>query len=100
MSYHVAEDYINYPFYGSTQKGIEESKCFLKDFIENNTFEDFDIEQIEVSVLGDFAFEVALMELKRTPEGGSPILTKQRSFSIFKKQCDGSWKFYRWIGQQ
>lgn len=100
MSYHVSEDYINYPFYGSTQKGIEESKSFLKDFIENNTFEDFNTEQTEVSVLGDFAFEVALMEQKRTPKGGSPVITKQRSFSIFKKQSDGSWKFYRWIGQQ
>ncbi|NMC60988.1 MAG: DUF4440 domain-containing protein [Candidatus Methanofastidiosa archaeon] len=94
------EDYINYPFFGSTQKGFEEAKSFLKDFIENNTIEELNIEQIEVRVIGDFAFEVALMEQKRTPEGDSTIITKQRSFSIFKKQGDGSWKFYRWIGQQ
>ena len=100
MSYNNTEDYINYPFYGSTQKGFEESKSFLKDFIENSTMQELNIEQIEVKVLGDFAFEVALMEQKLTPVGGSPILTNQRSFSIFKKQSDGSWKFYRWIGQQ
>ena len=100
MSYHNTEDYINYPFYGSAQKGFEESKSFLKDFIENNTMGELNIEQIEVKVLGDFAFETALMEQKRTSEGESPIITKQRSFSIFKKQSDGSWKFYRWIGQQ
>jgi ketosteroid isomerase-like protein len=100
MSFHNADDYINYPFYGSTQKGFEESKSFLKDFIENNTIEELNIEQIEVKVLGDFAFEVALMEQKRTSEGSESILAKQRSFSIFKKQGDGSWKFYRWIGQQ
>jgi len=100
MSYHNSEEYINYPFYGSTQKGFEESKRFLKDFIENNTIEELNIEQIEVKVLGDFAFEVALMEQKLTQEGDSTIMAKQRSFSIFKKQVDGSWKFYRWIGQQ
>jgi len=99
MSYHT-EDYINYPFYGSTQKGLEESKSLLKDFIENNTIEELNTKQIEVKVLGDFAFEVALMEQKLTPKGGETINTKQRSFSIFKKQSDGSWKFYRWIGQQ
>ena len=100
MSYHNSEDYINYPFYGSTQKGFEESKRFLKGWIENNTVEELNMEQIEVKVLGDFAFEVALMEQKLTPEGDSTILVKQRSYSIFKKQGDGSWKFYRWIGQQ
>lgn len=100
MSYHDAEDYINYPFYGSTQKGIEESKKFLKDFIENNTIEEVNIEQTEVTVLGNFAFEVAIMEQKHMQESDSSIITKQRSFSIFKKQSDGSWKFYRWIGQQ
>jgi ketosteroid isomerase-like protein len=100
MSYHNTEEYINYPFYGSTQKGFDESKSFLKDFIENNTIEELNMEQIEVKVLGDFAFEVALMEQKLTQEGDSTIITKQRSFSIFKKQGDGSWKFYRWIGQQ
>lgn len=32
------------------------------------------MEQIEVKVLGDFAFEVALMEQKLTQEGDSPII--------------------------
>lgn len=100
MSFHNTEDYINYPSYGATQKGFEETKSLLKDFIEKNTIEELNIEQIEVKVLGDFAFEVALMTQKLTPEGGQSILVKQRSFSIFKKQSDGSWKFYRWIGQQ
>ena len=66
MSYHNTEEYINYPFYGSIQKGFDESKSFLKDFIENNTIEELNMEQIEVKVLGDFAFEVALMEQKLT----------------------------------
>ena len=86
MSY-FTEDFINYPFYGSTQDGFEETKIFFKSFIENRPSQDLVYEQVEVKVLGDFAFEVAL-------------LTGQRSFSIFKKQNDGSWKFYRWIGQQ
>jgi ketosteroid isomerase-like protein len=45
-------------------------------------------------------FEVALMEQNFTTKDGQPTLVKQRSFSIFKKQTDGNWKFFRWIGQQ
>lgn len=89
ISYHT-EDYNNYPFYGSTQKGFEDTKSFLKDFFENYTLEELKTEQIEVKVLGDFAFEVALMEQKITQEEGESIITKQRSFTIFKKQSDGS----------
>jgi uncharacterized protein (TIGR02246 family) len=86
MSY-FTEDYINYPSYGSTQVGFEETKNFLENFIKNLPYQEFNLEQIEVKVLGDFAFEVTSDK-------------NQRGFSIFKKQSDGSWKFYRWIGQQ
>jgi ketosteroid isomerase-like protein len=86
MSY-FTEDYINYPSYGSTQIGYEQTKPFLNSFIENRPYQEMDIEQIEVKVLGDFAFEVVKDE-------------NQRGFSIFQKQSDGSWKFYRWNGQQ
>lgn len=99
MSYHTV-DFINYPSYGSTQDGFEAYKNFIARFIENNSFEDFNVEQIEVIVEGDFAFEVATMKQKFASEAGEPVETTQRSFSIFKKQSDGSWKFYRWIGQQ
>ena len=99
MSYHT-EDFINYPSYGSTQDGFEVYKNFIARYIENNTIEDFNVEQIEVKVLGDFAFEAAIMKQKFPSEEGGSVETTQRSFSIFKKQSDGSWKFYRWIGQQ
>jgi len=99
MSYHTV-DFINYPSYGSTQDGFDAYKNFIARFIENNSFEDFNVEQIEVIVEGDFAFEVATMKQKFASEAGEPVETTQRSFSIFKKQSDGSWKFYRWIGQQ
>jgi ketosteroid isomerase-like protein len=99
MSYHL-EDFINYPAYGSTQVGLEAYKNMITGYIENSVFKDVNVEQKEVVVEGDFAFEVAIMKQKFTPEGGEPIERVLRSFSIFKKQDDGEWKLYRWIGQQ
>ena len=100
MSYNT-QDFINYPAYGVTQVGFEETKSFLKDFIETNTFSESlrAPKHIEVIVHGDFAFEVAEMEFTVTPENGETTVIKQRSFSTFKRQSDGSWKFHRWIGQ-
>jgi len=99
MSYHL-EDYINYPTYGSKQDGLDAYKNFITSFIENNIFKDVNVEQIEVIVDGDFAFEVAIMKQEYTPEGGEPVKSVQRSFTIFKKKDAREWKFYRWIGQQ
>lgn len=87
MSY-FTQDHINYPFYGSTQNGFEETKSFLGEFMKNYPNQGLTVEQVEVKVIGDMAFEAEIM----------PVLN-QRGFSIFKKQSDGSWKFYRWIGQ-
>lgn len=87
MSY-FTQDYINYPFYGSTQNGFEETKIFLGEFMKNYPNQGLNVEQVEVKVLEDIAFEVEIMQI-----------LNQRGFSIFKKQDDGNWKFYRWIGQ-
>ncbi|WP_163323958.1 YybH family protein [Draconibacterium mangrovi] len=84
---HFTQDIINYPFYGSTQNGFEETKAFLADFMSNYPEGGFDFKQVEVKVFGDTAFEVSSMQ-------------GQRGFSIFKKHDDGSWKLYRWVGQQ
>jgi ketosteroid isomerase-like protein len=99
MSYHT-QDYINYPSYGSTQNGFEETRAFLKDLLETNSFGETKIQQVEVLVHGDIAFEVALMEQNFTPLGKNPVKSYQRCLSVFKKQDDGNWKFYRWMGQQ
>jgi len=85
MSY-FTNDYVNYPTYGSTQVGHEETKLMLNDFIQNRPYHEIDLEQIEVKVLGNYAYEVSQDE-------------NQRGFTIFQKQDDGSWKFYRWNGQ-
>ena len=77
MSYHT-EDYINYPSYGSTQKGFDETKTFLKSFFEKNTFGETKIEQVEVINYGDLAIEVALMEQNFTPDNGRPVRANQR----------------------
>lgn len=98
MSYHL-EDYINYPNFGSTQVGLEAYKDMITGYIENVPLGEVNIEQIEVVVEGNFAFEVALFKQKYTPEDREPVESVQRSFTIFKKQDDGEWKFYRWIGQ-
>ena len=86
MSY-FTNDYVNYPTYGSTQVGHEETKMMLNDFIQSRPYHEIDLEQIEVKLLGNYAYEVS--------QDGN-----QRGFTIFQKQDDGTWKFYRWNGQQ
>ena len=86
MSY-FTDDYVNYPSYGSTQVGHDQTRMMLNDFIQNRPYNEIDLEQIEVVVLGDYAYEVTQDE-------------NQRGFTLYQKQVDGSWKFYRWNGQQ
>ena len=49
----------------------------------------------EVGVPGDWAFARCSYQISTTPkEGGETITRGGRELSIFKKQADGSWKFY------
>jgi ketosteroid isomerase-like protein len=94
------EDFINWPSYNSTQTGLGELKTMFKSYFENNTSEITDYQQSEVFVHGDMAYEFAKLEQNVTPNGNEMIVVKQRCISVFHKQNDGRWKFYRWMGQQ
>ena len=95
----MTDDYINMASYNSTQYGIEETKEFTASWLENNTSEIVDYQQIELFVHDDMVYEFCMLEQKITPDGQETIIAKSRCLSVFKKQEDGSWKFHRWMVQ-
>jgi ketosteroid isomerase-like protein len=96
----VADDYINMPSYNSTQKGKEELKQFMKPFLEGSKPHVNWYRQSEIFVHGKMAYAFGTFEMVNTATGlsGKPIL--QRCITVFKKDNEGKWKFYRWMGQQ
>ena len=95
----MTDDYVNMQASNSTQYGVEETKEFLVEWLENNTSEIVDYSQIELFVHDDMAYEFCFLEQKITPEGQESVNVKSRCLSVFKKQEDGSWKFHRWMVQ-
>ena len=84
----MTEDYINMAAYNSTQYGIEETKEFLTAWLENNTSEIINYEQIELFVHDDMAYEFCLLEQKITPHGQESVIAKSRCLAVYEKQED------------
>jgi len=64
---------------------------FLAKFIFSQEYECY-----ELIVRGDIAFIRGLEHNKKIPrEGGPPIITKQRAFSVIRQTKDGKWLFAR-----
>ena len=93
------DEHINMPSYEFTQYGGAETYEMIADFLKNNSNEISDYQQIEVFVHGDMAYEFATIEQITIQPDQDIIPYDQRCISVFKKQEDGSWKFYLWMAQ-
>jgi len=93
------DDYVNMPFYGSTQTGREETIGFLKDFTEKENPSIFNYERTELFVHNTMAYEFGILEMSKIPSCGDQVIFKQRCLTVFKKDTDGKWKFHRWMSQ-
>lgn len=74
----------------------------IRSFMVTSFFEPFNVQCSisvqEVQILGDFAFTNGFFSLSLTPkDGGEVIEDKGKFIDIFKRQPDGSWKYYRVI---
>jgi len=95
----MTDDYVNMQASNSTQYGVEETKEFIAGWLENNTSEIVDYQQIELFVHDNMAYEFCFIEQKITPDGQESVNVKSRCLAVFKKQEDDSWKFHRWMVQ-
>jgi ketosteroid isomerase-like protein len=79
---------------------IDENALFLPPNAYSNSFNslDFDvtITTEEIHVAGDLAFSRDGWKGSMNPKDGSePILFDNKTLSIYKRQADGSWKYWR-----
>lgn len=93
------DDYVNMPSYNSTQNGKEETREFMKAFLENSKPKINWYRQSEAFVHGDMAYTFGTFEMVSNPGGvaGKPVL--QRCITVYKKDGESKWKLYRWMGQ-
>ena len=93
------DDYVNMPAYNSTQNTTAELKKFMTDFLKNSKPQILDYQQIETFIHGDMAYEFGKFDMYQNPQGDQQKLIKQRCITVYKKDADGKWKLYRWMGQ-
>lgn len=92
-------DYVNMPSYNSTQTGPRELVPFMKDFLVNYEPQITAFQQIEAFIHGNMAYTFDKFEMYTTAKGGQKVLGKQRCITVYKKDAEGKWKLFRWMGQ-
>jgi len=93
------DDYVNMPSFNSTQSNPEELKKFMKGFLEASKPNIINYQQIETYIHSDIAYEFGNLDMYNNPNGGQKMLIKQRCITVYKKNPEGKWKLYRWMGQ-
>jgi uncharacterized protein (TIGR02246 family) len=79
----------------SSVVGIEALRDFYNGFFNTLSF-DVEIISEEIFVFGDYAYSLEIWTGSMTPKDGSaPIEFDNTDMSIYKKQADGTWKFWR-----
>jgi ketosteroid isomerase-like protein len=95
----VADDYINMPSYDLTQD-FEETKAMFQGIVDNNFAQWNSYTQTEIFVHPDMAYQFGLIDMVLISKtSGDTVVNKNRSITVWKLMDDGSWKFYRWLGQ-
>ena len=95
----VADDYINMPSYDLTQN-YEETKAMFQGMVDNNFLQWNSYTQTEIFVHPDMAYQFGLIDMVLISKtSGDTVVNKNRSITVWKLMDDGSWKFYRWLGQ-
>jgi ketosteroid isomerase-like protein len=95
----VADDYINMPSYDLTQN-YEETKAMFQGMVDNNFLQWNSYTQTEIFVHPDMAYQFGLIDMVLiSKSSGDTVINKNRSITVWKLMDDGSWKFYRWLGQ-
>ena len=95
----VADDYINMPSYDLTQN-YEETKAMFQGMVDNNFLQWNSYTQTEIFVHPDMAYQFGLIDMVLiSKSSGDTVVNKNRSITVWKLMDDGSWKFYRWLGQ-
>lgn len=93
------DDYVNMPAFNSTQTGLKELEPFMKDFLVSFKPQITDYQQIEAFIHSNMAYAFGKFEMYTSPKGGQKVLGKQRCITVYKKDAEGKWKLYRWMGQ-
>ena len=94
------EGFINMFSFGMSMTK-EQCRDGFADVFDTYSIEDVEFESVEVIADQNYAFETLLFQQKWiTNDKQDTILFDLRSMTVFKKQEDSSWKWFRHIAQQ
>jgi ketosteroid isomerase-like protein len=93
------ERFVNMPEYGSTQKGLDETKEMLEKLFEFNRVKITKRISTELMIHREDIFEIGEIEQLFITNDGDSIDEKNRYIVLFQRQEDGRWKFHRWFNQ-
>ena len=91
----IDDDAMFLPPNAPTFGGLETIRSKYSASFEQLTF-DVTISTEEIHVCGDLAFSRTTWVGSMNPkDGGEPIVFNNKAISIYKRQSDGSWKYWR-----
>ena len=94
------EGFINMFSFGKSMTK-EQCRDGFADVFDTYSIEDVEFESVEVIADQNYAVETVLFQQKWiTNDKQDTILFDMRQMTVFKKQEDGSWKWFRHIAQQ
>jgi len=95
---HVDPDVKMIPPGEAPVKGIDALHTWYHAFLGQYTTSSLKLSEKEVFVEGDWATEVGTYEWGLKPvAGGADVVDRGHYMQVWKKQADGTWKFYREI---
>ena len=94
------EGFINMFNFGMSMTK-EQCRDGFADLFDNYSVEDVEYESVDLIADLNYAIETLLLKQKWiTNDKQDTILFNMRQMTVFKKQDDGSWKWFRHIAQQ
>ena len=94
------EGFLNMFSFGFTQTK-EECPAEFREVWDTYTVEDLEYKTVEIVVDQNYAYETGVFKQKWiTNDKQDTIYFDMRGMNVFKKQENGSWKYFRSMGQQ
>jgi uncharacterized protein (TIGR02246 family) len=95
LASHFAEDAILLPQSSDMQRGRDAIQKWLASWLPTTTFQVFEATTLQVTVVGDTAYEVGTYQMKFTPHGSPPISDIGQYLMVWKHAPDGQWRILR-----
>ncbi len=95
LASHFTEDAFLLPQNSEMQRGRAAIQKWFASWLPTIKVETLEVTSLEVTVVGDTAYEVGVHRMKLVPEGSPPITNDGKYLMVWKQGADGTWRIDR-----